>query len=67
MNAECYEIVKTIVDLSKKLGLNVVAEGVETEHQLEKVKGLGIDMVQGYYYSWPVDKNAAMEAINQYR
>ena len=67
VNAECYEIVKTIVDLSKKLGLNVVAEGVETEHQLEKVRSLGIDMVQGYYYSWPLEKDKAIEAIEQFR
>lgn len=67
VNAECYEIVKTIVDLSKKLGLNVVAEGVETEHQLDKVKRLGIDMVQGYYFAWPVDKEAVIDVVKPFQ
>ena len=67
VNAECYEIVKTIVDLSKKLGLNVVAEGVETEHQLDKVKRLGIDMVQGYYFACPADRDAVMDAIKPFQ
>ncbi len=67
VNAECYEIVKTIVDLAKKLGLNVVAEGVETEQQLEKVKSLGIDMVQGYYFSRPVEGRAIIDVIKPFR
>ncbi len=67
VNAECYEIVKTIVDLSKKLGLNVVAEGVENEHQLDKVKRLGIDRVQGFYFAWPVDKDAVIDAVKPFQ
>ncbi len=67
VNAECYEIVKTIVDLSKKLGLNVVAEGVETEHQLDKVKRLGIDMVQGFYFACPVEKEAVIDVIKPFQ
>jgi Amt family ammonium transporter len=67
VNAECYEIVKTIVDLSKKLGLNVVAEGVETEHQLDKVKRLGIDMVQGFYFACPADNEAVIDVIKPFQ
>ncbi|MGD8267458.1 MAG: EAL domain-containing protein, partial [Desulfobacterales bacterium] len=67
VNAECYEIVKTIVDLSQKLGLNVVAEGVETEHQLDKVKRLGIDMVQGFYFACPADNEAVIDVIKPFQ
>ncbi|HZG55978.1 EAL domain-containing protein, partial [Paenibacillus sp.] len=47
-------IVNTIVQLAHHLGLTVVAEGVETKEQAEKLVASDCDMVQGYYYSKPV-------------
>ena len=49
-----FRLVKLIVDIAKFLNLHVVAEGVETAGQLELLKGLGCDLVQGYYFSRPV-------------
>ena len=36
--------------------MEVIAEGVETSEQLYRVKRMGIDTVQGYYYSHPLPK-----------
>lgn len=47
-------IVEAITLLAQKLDLQVVAEGVETAAQLETLRALGCDMVQGYYLSKPV-------------
>ena len=47
-------ITKTIVGMSKNLGLKVVAEGVETEMQRDLLRGLGVDFLQGYLYSRPI-------------
>ena len=47
-------IVAAIVQLSKALNLVVVAEGVETPVQLERVAALGCDLYQGYLMSRPV-------------
>jgi EAL domain-containing protein (putative c-di-GMP-specific phosphodiesterase class I) len=47
-------IVAAIIDLSHELGLSVVAEGIETELQLDHVAGLGADCVQGYFLSRPL-------------
>lgn len=47
-------IVKTIIDLSKNMGLTVIAEGVETEEQLEILKEQQCDEVQGYLFGKPV-------------
>lgn len=44
-------IVRTIVELSHMLRLQVIAEGVETEAQLLQLKAEGCDEVQGFYYS----------------
>ena len=50
---ESYEIVRTIVTLAHNLGLKVVAEGVETAAQVERLSLLNCDFVQGYYFSRP--------------
>ena len=47
-------IVAAIVQLSKALGLVVLAEGVETPVQLERVAALGCDLYQGYLMSRPI-------------
>lgn len=49
-------IVKATIDLGHNLGLNVVAEGVETEATFNELKKLKCDMVQGYYISKPLSK-----------
>ena len=47
-------IVNTIITLAQNLNLKVVAEGVENKEQAEQLKEFGCDIIQGYYYSYPV-------------
>jgi Amt family ammonium transporter len=53
------EIIRTIVALGHDLGLEVVAEGIETPAQLDELRGMGCDHGQGYLFSRPVDAGAA--------
>lgn len=53
-DSQSYEIVKTITTLAQVLRMNVVAEGVETEHQVSALKALGCNSVQGYFFSKPL-------------
>src|SRR6056297_190471 len=46
-------IVQAIVSMSHAVGMEVVAEGVETKAQVEYLKAVGCDYIQGYYYSKP--------------
>ncbi|SFH90821.1 PAS domain S-box-containing protein/diguanylate cyclase (GGDEF) domain-containing protein [Tindallia magadiensis] len=46
-------MVEAIIQLSHKMGLKVVAEGVETESQQQALKNLKCDFMQGYYYGKP--------------
>ena len=46
--------VKTIIDMAKNLNIKTVAEGVETQEQVEILKKLGVDIFQGYYFAKPL-------------
>ena len=58
------EIVKVIISLANSLGLEVVAEGVESKEQLKILKDLGCRLVQGYYFSKPL-KSKMVESYLQ--
>lgn len=53
-NEQDEKIVKTIIDLSHTLNMEVVSEGVERESQLEILKNISCDYFQGYYFSKPL-------------
>ena len=48
------EIVTSIIQLAKKLNIRTVAEGVEKMEQLQLLKEIRVDEIQGYLYSKPV-------------
>ena len=56
-------IVRTTIDMAHNLGLSVTAEGVENEETYIKLKSLGCDAVQGFYFSEPVDANSFEELV----
>ncbi|MFN2533305.1 MAG: putative bifunctional diguanylate cyclase/phosphodiesterase [Pyrinomonadaceae bacterium] len=49
------EIVGTIATLARNLGMEVIAEGIETEEQHQQLKALGCEYGQGFLFSRPVD------------
>jgi EAL domain-containing protein (putative c-di-GMP-specific phosphodiesterase class I) len=57
------QIVEVVLMLARALGLDVVAEGVETEAELDLLRDMGSDLVQGYYYFKPLEAAAAHEAL----
>lgn len=54
-NSSSLAIVTSIITLGKSLGLEVIAEGVETQAQLDILKKLNCDLIQGYLISKPLD------------
>ncbi|MCM3901753.1 MAG: bifunctional diguanylate cyclase/phosphodiesterase [Pyrinomonadaceae bacterium] len=60
------EIVRTINTLAQNLGMEVVAEGVETVEQLEQLKSMSCTLGQGYLFSRPLDANAANAYIQDH-
>nr|MBA2749790.1 EAL domain-containing protein [Tatlockia sp.] len=60
-------IVKAIISLAHNLQLNVIAEGVETQTQLEYLQKHDCDEIQGYYISRPVTAEALAKLLQQER
>ena len=58
------KLVSTIITLAHNLNINVTAEGIETDDQLEQLKELSCEKGQGYYFSKPLEAEAATELIN---
>ena len=53
-NPASAKIVRSLLALSRDMGLDCIVEGIETEHEMEALRKLGGAMVQGYFYSPPV-------------
>jgi len=65
--AHNWEIVRVIIGLAKALGLEVIAEGIETSEQLHVIRGLGCPYGQGYLFSRPVPSEEAARFLETSR
>ena len=63
--AKEYKIVGTIMALAHTLGMDAIAEGIETAQQLARLQQLGCEQGQGYFFARPLDREAATAAIAQ--
>jgi EAL domain-containing protein (putative c-di-GMP-specific phosphodiesterase class I) len=59
------EITQTIITLAHSLKLDVIAEGVETQAQLDILRSLGCDYAQGYFFSRPLDEQAVVAFMTE--
>jgi EAL domain-containing protein (putative c-di-GMP-specific phosphodiesterase class I) len=58
---ESPEVLRTIFGLAERLGLEAIAEGVETESQLRRLRGLGCERAQGFLFGYPCEPEVARE------
>lgn len=56
-------IVTAVTSLARELGVDVVAEGVETDEELTKLRAIGCDLAQGYRFARPMGADAAGEML----
>ena len=60
---KAHAILTAISEFCRDLGIETVAEGVETQAHVEMLEAIDVDAVQGYYFSRPVDAKAATQLI----
>lgn len=58
-------IINYIMLIAKRLGVKTIVEGVETKEQVEFVRNLGCDVIQGYYYSKPITREEFEDYFNK--
>ncbi|HZC22076.1 MAG TPA: EAL domain-containing protein, partial [Candidatus Binatia bacterium] len=59
------DMVEMIITLAHKMNLRVIAEGIETVRQFERLRELGCEFGQGYYFSQPLDAKAVGPFLRQ--
>ena len=59
-------VMNSTIDMIKGLGHKIVFEGIEEELQINQVRSMKVDYVQGYFYSKPIDQYAFVEFIVKY-
>jgi predicted signal transduction protein with EAL and GGDEF domain len=64
-SAEAAAIVRTTVELGRELGLRVVAEGVETAEQRERLGALGCTAAQGFHFAEPIPADVLLDRADQ--
>ena len=63
---EAQAIVETVIVLGHKLGMQIVAEGVETQSDLDQLIEMGCDLAQGFYFSRPLNIEAITNRLIQH-
>ncbi|APZ43690.1 putative bifunctional diguanylate cyclase/phosphodiesterase [Acidihalobacter ferrooxydans] len=66
-NANAAAITTAIIQMAHSLGLEVVAEGVETPEQLQFLRSRSADLIQGYHFSPPLKVHAFEEWVRKHR
>lgn len=59
-------LLESLAAMVKKMGKRIVAEGVETEEQLRELERIGIDFIQGFYFSRPLPADEFIEYVNEF-
>lgn len=64
VDSESLEIVRTIITLAHSLGMDAIAEGVESEFQMEQLVELECEYGQGYFFSKPIDSTSVWALLS---
>jgi EAL domain-containing protein (putative c-di-GMP-specific phosphodiesterase class I) len=56
-------LIRSVVELGEALDMQIVAEGIEGQDQLDSVSGLRCDVGQGYFFSPPLDAEGMRAAL----
>ncbi|MBQ7678959.1 MAG: EAL domain-containing protein, partial [Butyrivibrio sp.] len=58
-------VMECMIELMHRMGLSIVTEGVETQDQFDAMKSLGVEYIQGYYFSKPLPKEEFLAFLRE--
>lgn len=58
-------IVKTVIEMAHSMDIRIIAEGIERQEQFDAMKILGVDYIQGYYFSHPLPEHEFLKFIQK--
>jgi len=61
------ELIRAIVSMARELGMEAIAEGIETSEQLDELRNLSCNLGQGFLLSKPLDKEAAEKVLEEHK
>lgn len=64
-NPKIESVLRTIISMAHELGIKVIAEGAETNEQVNFLKSVSCDFIQGYYYSKPVPQDVFENMLDE--
>ena len=56
-NPKAQAIVTAVIEMAHKMGIKIIAEGIETEQEFRTMRELGVDYIQGFYFSRPLPEH----------
>lgn len=65
MTPQSRTIIRSVVNMAKELGMQTLAEGVETKEQLDFLTAIGCEKIQGYYYSKPIEASICDQVMKE--
>ncbi|MBM7561014.1 EAL domain-containing protein [Fusibacter tunisiensis] len=65
VNENVFKLLESVVIFAHKAGIEVVAEGIENDDYLKRSDAMGIDFLQGYYFSRPVGESQVKKILNK--
>ena len=57
------ELAKSIIALGHNMGMKIIAEGVETQHDASEVRSMGCNTAQGYYFARPQELQSILNSV----
>lgn len=64
-NEKAKIMLESVTEMIKRMGMRIVAEGVEEQYQLQQLEKLGIDYIQGYYFSKPIPISEFLDFVRR--
>ena len=62
-NDKAKAIVNAVIEMAHSIGIKIVAEGIETQEEFDAMKALGVDFIQGFYFSRPLPEHEFLKFI----